>query len=182
MDNLESKVVDAILERTTDKITIDNVEYPVGPPTAGTLILISELVADFPEVNEKPQNVYTEVLRIARDASALGRIVATLILGAKRIKEERKISVTVAVESWRRWSWRKFRMVSECKEITEFQSEIDYISARLVDEVSSNTLLKIVAKQLGMMQVADFFELSTFLSGANRLKATREVETASGAK
>lgn len=179
MDSLEKKVADAILERSTDIITIDGREYPIGPPTAGTLILVSELVADMPEIVEKPENYYHEVLRVARDVSVLGRIVATLILGAKRIKEQRKVIAESSVEQ-KRWSWRKFRKVSimttEKKEILE----IDYLAGRLLDEVTNETLLKIVAKRLGMLQVKDFFELTTFLSVANRLKATREVETASG--
>lgn len=179
MENLESRVADAILERATDIITIDERDYPIGPPSAGTLILVSELVADIPDIAEKPENYYHEVLRIARDVHVLGRIVATLILGAKRIKEQRKVMTSVLVER-KIWSWRKLRKV--CIMITEpaEKLEIDYLAERLLDEVTNETLLKIVAKRLGMLQVKDFFELTTFLSVANRLKPTREVETASG--
>lgn len=179
MDNLESKVADAILERTTDIITIDGRDYPIGPPSAGTLILVSELVADMPDIAEKPENYYQEVLRIARDVSVLGRIVATLILGAKRIKEQRKVMASASVER-KKWSWRKLRKVSFMTTETAEKLEIDYLSERLLDEVTNETLLKIVAKRLGMLQIKDFFELTTFLSVANRLKPTREVETASG--
>lgn len=179
METLESKVADAILERATDIITIDGRDYPIGPPSAGTLILVSELVADMPDISEKPENYYQEVLRIAKDVSVLGRIVATLILGARRIKEQHKVEVTVPVER-KKWSWRKFRRVSIMTTGTEEKPEIDYLSERLLDEVTNETLLKIVAKRLGMLQIKDFFELTTFLSAANRLKATREVETASG--
>lgn len=179
MENLESKVADAILERTTDIITIDGRDYPIAPPTAGTLILVSELVADMPDITEKPENYYQEVLRVARNVSVLGRIVATLILGAKRIKEQRTLLVKAPVKRMH-WSWKKFRKISTTtKELVE-KLEIDYIAERLIDEISNKTLLKIVVKRLGMMQVKDFFELTTFLSVANRLKPTREVETASG--
>lgn len=179
MDSLETKVADAILERATDIITIDGREYPIGPPTAGTLILVSELVADMPDIADNPENIYHEVLRIARDVSVLGRIVATLILGAKRIKEQRKVVAQVSVER-KRWSWRKFCKVSMMTTEPIEMLEIDYLAERLLDEVTNETLLRIVAKRLGMLQVKDFFELTTFLSVANRLKATREVETASG--
>lgn len=179
MENLESKVADAILERVTDVITIDGREYPIGPPTAGTLILVSELVASLPEVSETPENYYREVLRVAKDMSIIGRIVATLILGAKRIKEQRTVTVFVSQER-KKWSWRKLGKVKVDTSVAVMKPEIDYIAQRIIDEVTNETLLKIVAKRLGMLQIKDFFELTTFLSGANRLKATREVETASG--
>lgn len=179
MNNLETKVADAILERTTDVITIDGRDYPIGPPTAGTLILVSELVADMPNIAENPENYFQEVLRVARDVSVLGRIVATLILGAKRIKEQRKVSATVPVEKTR-WSWRRLRRIKMMTSKSVEMLEINYLAERILDEITNETLLKIVAKRLGMMQIKDFFELTTFLSVANRLKPTREVETASG--
>lgn len=180
MDSLETKVVDTILERTTDTITIDGKDYPIAPPTAGTLILVSELTAKFPVISEAPKNIYQEVLATAKDMKILGNIVATLILGAKRIKENRTVSVSKTTHEIRKWSWRKFRYVKENITETTEMLEVQYLAMRLIDEVSNATLLKIIAKRLGMMQVQDFFELTTFLSVANRLKATREVETASG--
>lgn len=180
MDSLETKVVDTILERVTDIITIDGKEYPIAPPTAGTLIMVSELVAEMPSISENPNNIFQEVLATAKDIAVLGKIVATLILGAKRIKEHHKVQVSIVTREIKKWSWRKFRMVHETITETSEQLEVDYLAGRLIDEVSNATLLKVVAKRLGMMQVQDFFELTTFLSVANRLKATREVETVSG--
>ena len=86
---------------------------------------------------------------------------------------------SVSVER-KKWSWRKLRKVSAMTTETTEKLEIDYLAERLLDEVTNETLLKIVAKRLGMLQIKDFFELTTFLSVANRLKPTREVETASG--
>lgn len=180
MTSLETKVTDAILQRSEESITIDGHEYPIGPPTPGTIILISELVAQMPEINPEPKNIYHEVLRTAKDLSILGRIVATLILGAKRIKECRKVIVNEGIEYYERWSWRRLRKVTESRQIVSEKLEIDWLTEKLINEVSSEVQSKIVAKRLGMHHIADFFELTTFLSEANRLKATREVETASG--
>lgn len=179
-NSIEKEVVDAILERAADTITIDGVEYAVGSPTPATIIMISELIPLLPNINPKADNIFVEVLRFAKDASVIGRIAATLILGAKRIKQQRKVAVNGGTEYYTRWSWRKFRKTVETRNTIVERSELDYLAERLLEEVSSETLLKVTARQLGLMQINDFFELTTFLSEANRIKPTREVETVSG--
>lgn len=181
MDNIEKLVSDAILQNPSDTITIDGVEYPITSPTPATLILVSELVSSMPYIDRKAPNIMYEVLRTAKDMAVVGKIVATLILGAKRIKERRKVCKS-RIEYYERWSWRKFRKVVESRKVVEEQLEIDYLAERLLDEVTTDTLLRVTAKRLGQMQIGDFFELTTSLSEANVIKRTKEVEeTASGA-
>lgn len=180
MENLEKLVTDAILQRASDVIVIDGEEYPITPATPATLILVSELVSTMPEVNRNTESIPHEVLGTAKNLSVIGRIAATLILGAKRIKEHRFKTITHTAET-KRWSWKKFRFVVERATTTTRRLEVDYLAERLLDEVTNETLLKIVSKRLGLMQLSDFFELTAFLSEANQLKRTREAEaTASG--
>lgn len=179
METLEKKVADAILERASDSITIEGKEYPIAPPSPATLILVSELVATMPIVKKDAENALYEVLSTAKDLSVIGKIVATLILGAKRIKEHRKIEISHTEKS-KRWSWRKFRFMFSERKTTKEIEELDYLAEKILEEVTPATLLKVVIKRIGNMQVMDFFELTTSLSAANLLKRTKEVETASG--
>lgn len=170
MDNLEKLVTDTILQRASDVLLIDGIEYQITPPTPATLILISEMVSTLPVVNRKTDNILLEVLSTAKDMSIVGKIAATLILGAKRIKENRYITIKHSTET-KRWSWKKFRYVISTSKVLE----VDYLAERILNEVTSETLVKIVSKRLGMMQIGDFFELTTSLSEANQLKRTKEV-------
>lgn len=104
-----------------------------------------------------------EVLGKAKDMALIGKIAATLILGAKRIKE-------------RRYVYGKNRWFGVAKRTLE----IDYLSERILDEVTNETLVNLVSKRLGKMQIGDFFQLTASLSEANLLKRTKEAETASG--
>lgn len=177
---LEKAVADAILQRASDSITIEGHKFDIAPPTSATLILISELVSTMPTVNKNAPNVLYEVLGTAKDLRVIGKIVATLILGAKRIRENRKIEATETVKI-RRWSWHKFRHVeTETVKARTSLSEVDWLADKLLYEVTSQTLLQVVAKRLGQMQLADFFALTTSLSVQNHTKRTKEVETVRG--
>lgn len=161
MDNLEKIVSDTILQRASDVIVIDGTEYPITPPTPATLILVSELVAELPVINRHTDNIIREVLSSAKDLSVIGKITATLILGAKRIKERRYKTI-----KQKRWG-----VFSK----TERVLEIDYLAERILNDVTNKTLVELISKRLGMMQIGDFFEVTTFLSEANLIKRTREV-------
>ena len=173
MENIEKKVTDAILQRA-ESFVLDGVEYPITPPTPATLILISELVSTMPVVDRKASNILYEVLATAKDLSVIGEIVATLILGAKRIKERRYVTIQDETEM-KRWSWKRFRFVTSRTIIETKVLEVDYLAERLLNEVTNEALVNIVSKRLGMMQIGDFFELTTSLSEANQLKRTKEV-------
>lgn len=174
MDNLEKLVTDTILQQASDVIAIDGVEYPITPPTPATVIMISELVSQLPVVNRRADNILYEVLGTAKDMEVMGKIVATLILGAKRIKERRYTTITHTTET-KHWSWKKFRFVADRATTTQRLLEVDYLAEKILNEVTNATLIKLVSKRLGQMQIGDFFELTTFLSEANLLRRTREV-------
>ncbi|MBO7287324.1 MAG: hypothetical protein J6U85_03740 [Bacteroidales bacterium] len=161
MENLEKKVVDCILQRQ-ETITIGDKEYQLAPPTPATLILISELVATMPVIDKNNSDILSEVLCKAKDLSVLGQIAATLILGAKRIKERNHIILKTS----------PFRR----KKVLEY----DYISELILNEITNASLMKLITSRLNNMQIGDFFVLTTSLSEANLLKRTKEVEIVSG--
>lgn len=178
MESLEKKVANAILERSSDELTIDGAKYPIAPPTPATLILVSELVAEISNVKITGDNLMQEMLRTAKDMKPVGKIAAVLILGAKRVRENRTV-IREDFTGKRKWSWRRFKMVDETKRISE--NELDWLSNKILEEVSPKTLMKVVSKRLSNMEMADFFGLTVSLSGANLTKRTVEAETASGA-
>ena len=172
---IEKKVADAVLERASSSIEIDGVEYPIAPPTLATLILVSELIAELPEVRRDAENVLLETLHAARNCKVLGKIVATLIIGAKRIKENRTVVVNEQRRA-RKFSWRKMRFET-AKTTRDIEvSELDHLSELILDNCSANVLTQVVSKRLIDMGVGDFFALTTSLSAANLLQSTKEVE------
>lgn len=171
---LERGVADAILEREAEVVEIAGEQFPIAPPTVATLIMVSELVAEMPMVNKETDNALVEVLATARDMAVVGQVMAVLTLGAKRVKECRER----VMSRRRRWSWRRMRMEVEERRVPE----VEWLGARLLEEMSSKEMLEVVSKRLVMLGVADFFAVTTSLSEANQLRRTRGVETQSGAR
>lgn len=180
METLEKKVTDAILQRSSDSLEFAGNVYPIAPPTPATLILISEQIAEMPEVRLDTDNLLFEVLNKAKGCKAIGKIAATLILGAKRINEHHRITVEKVVPC-RTSSWKRLRWATACyrKERVEVD-ELEHLSTLILEECSNKTLRELVTKRLNNMQISDFFGLTTSLSEANLLKRTKEVATASG--
>lgn len=176
MSTIENKVADAILQKQGE-IKLDGIVWQVEQPSVATLIMVSELASELPEISQSSKVVF-EVLSKGKDAVNVGKIAATLILGAKRIKENKYVDVVTKTAS-KRFSWRKLRIVrKEVEKVTE-EPEIDVLTRSLLN-MSPGDLSALIAYLLTFMQVADFFLITTSLKGTNLLKSTREVETASG--
>ncbi len=172
--NIEQQVAEAILQKATTSIDIDGHTFEVAPPTPATLILVSAITSEMPAIDKKTDNILFETLRTAKDAEAIGKIAATLIIGAKRIREDRRIKVATK----RKWSWRRLRFETE----DETMTELEYVTRAVLEEISPAQLSQVISQRFLDMQVADFFGLTTSLSEINITKRTREVEeTASGA-
>lgn len=170
---IESQVAETILEQT-EKINIDGREYTLNPPSTATLILASKYISQMPEVRSDAENVFFEVLRTAKDCGIIGKIVAVLILGAKRIKENVKIQIQKPPRKTLLGLMRKRE-----PETTEI-AELDYLAEKLLDNYTPMELSELFSKRIMEIGVSDFFGLTTSLYEANLLKRTREVETASG--
>lgn len=175
MESIEKKVTDAILQRSSLDIEVEGKVYPIAPATPATLILVSELVAGMPEINTDAENLLFETLRTAKDCKVIGTIVATLILGAKRIKENNVITVPRRVQT-SRFSWKQLRKVTLYKTVTKEMTELEYLSDIILENCTPAVISEIVSKRLMDMGISDFFGLTTSLSAANLIRKTREVE------
>ncbi len=165
---IESQVADTVLQRRSE-VEVGGVIYEVAPPTTATLILVSEEVSMLPQIEvNKETDILTETLRIAKDCSFLGDILAILILGANGITEKKTITKK-----------RFFGLIEEETEI-----EIDKqkeLSELLLRHKSPKELNELTAHILAGMEIGDFFGLTTSLIEINLIKPTREVgTTASG--
>ena len=72
MKTIEQQVADTILQQPTDEITIGGRTYPIGQPTPATLIMVSGLVSQLPEMDPKSDNILVEVLAKAKDCRIIG--------------------------------------------------------------------------------------------------------------
>ena len=157
---LEQQVADTILQHKTTSLEIEGRTFEIPAPTPATIMMVSAEVHRMPRINPNPKSILNEALLTAKDCEAVGRIAAILVLGAKRINESRK------------WSWRKFRFITK----QETESELDFVTRHILEELTPATLNETITKRLMEMQVGDFFGLTTSLSAINILKKTKEVE------
>lgn len=176
METIEKKVAETILQGAISTIEIEGTKYHVAHPTVGTLILISELVANYPEINAAPESMLIEVLRTARNSKLIGDVAAALILGAKRIKEHRTIYMKTYVPCTR-FSLRKMKKVEGYKEVLEPTEEKDALAQMILLNCRASVIRDIIQKRFDELEIADFFGITTSLSEANLLAATKEVET-----
>lgn len=133
-------------------------DYRVAPPTIGTLIAVSEAVAQLPALDLESDNAATTALRAARHARHIATAIATFILGAKAIRE-------AATRQPCRWlSWLPIGRKSPLESLTQ----------TLLDTTSPQELLEALPLILRGMQVQDFFALTAFLTSVNVTKPTNE--------
>lgn len=174
---LEQRVVDTlVLDNLTGRgLNIGGETYIFTDPTPATLMMVSAEVSKMPSIDSHTKNVLYEVLLKAKDARTIGRIAAILLLGAKRIKEGHCVQ---RLRQERRWSWRKLRFINTQE--TGNEPELEYLTDKILEEITTKTLAEFIGKRIAEMQVGDFFGLTTSLSAINMIRATKEVETAPG--
>lgn len=143
METIESKVAGAVLEKAIP-VTVGGKIYKIAPPSTGTLILVSEKIAELPA--DWQGDVFDAVLRNAKDCRALGDIAAILVLGAARIESNRP-------------KWLKKDQAALAK--------------HLLNTVSIAGLKLIIKTGLSSLGVGDFFGLTTSLIDVNLLKRTK---------
>ena len=152
-DTLERKVAGTVLQEK-QTITIGNRKYKVAQPTAATLILMSVEVAELPRSMrlDNGEDFFNITIRDAKDCKALGRILATIMVGARPTLIGQLFS----------------------------RLRIKALGWKLLARHSSRQLNETYPKLINNLQVADFFALTAFLSGQNITKATKAETTASG--
>ena len=169
--NIEAQTASTILQKP-EEVVVGNTTYKVAPPSTATLILVSEAVANMPQVNLKSENIVDESLYVAKDCRIEGEIIAIMILGAKGLIETRKVRQTK--EKRRLWGLWKQRYEVETEETINRKAEL---SKQLLEDVSPRELMNLTSRLLQGMQIADFFGLTTFLIEINLLRQTKVVQT-----
>ena len=163
MKKIETKVADTILQRSQE-VKIGEKTYQVTPPTTATLILISELVAQLPQVTLDATKELPESLRIAKDCRVLGDIVAVLILGATDPNKKQSPRP--------KWFTREKTAATQQREL----------AAEILYNMKPSELSELTRRLLQKMEIGYFFGFTVSLIEVNLTKATRETEemTASG--
>lgn len=171
-DTVQGKVADEVLQRP-EIIEIGWMSFCVPPPTTGTLIMVSEELARFPEIKMSEDTLVYDVLREARRCEGIGRAVATILIGAKRIHE---FEEKTKAKSEKRPCFLK-RLFKETGEWKEEEHPVTALARDLLDNAGNRELQEAFAKLIQRMQLGDFFALTTFLNAINQTKPTREVGT-----
>jgi len=156
----EQRTGDTILQKEIS-VTLDGRDYTAAPPSVATLILVSELVSTLPRIKtDNTKDILGQVLRIARDTTALGDILATLILGAKAIRQEKNKPLN------------RVRRLLHIKHQTHYQK-----LAQAALDLAPTNLEQETARILSSMEVGDFFGFTASLIEINLLRQTREAGT-----
>ena len=174
---LERKVAITILEEPIGEIAIGDDIYRVPAPTTATLIAVSALISELPELDLTVADDFlaAEVLSHAGAGRTLARIAATLMLGAKRIREEREIEVEDRSETGN--ALRRCRgRLAWFRPKTWRVKELDYVSNLLEESCTHGKLREIIYTLIKESGLDDFFYLTTSLRAKNLLQRTREVE------
>ena len=170
-ETIESRVASAILEKPIGEIKVGGKTYKIAPPSIGTLILISEIIATLPVVKDAPKDQQlSAVLHYAKDYRKLGEIGAILILGANGLVEETTKKVEVI--------HKRFFGLIERKEVKEVPVLIDRkaeLADAIIKTVGAKTLYDTIVQRLSDLEIGYFFSITTSLSEANLIKPTKEV-------
>lgn len=158
---IEQRTAEAVLQKPKE-VTVGGRQYTIAPPSIATLILASEAVSHLPALRMDGEAVVEEVLRNAKDCAAIGELTATLLLGAKRIREGRH----------RRRTLRDIICGHGRRE-----TEQEALARELLETLSPRELYKLLSEALVEMQLQDFFGLTTFLTEINLTRPTKKVET-----
>ncbi len=166
-ESIEKKVADTLLQKSKE-IIIGGANYSVAPPSTATLILVSEMIAEIPDIDvQKESDILSWSLRNAKDCCFIGDIVATLILGAKGITEEIEV-----IES-------KFFGFQKKKVIVTINHK-ELLSKKILQELTPKELSELAAKLFEGMEIGFFFQIITFLLEVNLTKRTKTETTVSG--
>lgn len=154
----EQKTAAAILQKPIE-IKIGKRIFEVPRPTLATIIEISAMIAEYKDVeyNETPDDPVSEVLRVAQYYNGIERILAMIILGAKKAKKTYKIFGLVILKSHR----------------------LDNLAKKIKENLTPKEITETLIKVFGTMDCAFFLITITSLHRVNHLRTTKGT-TASG--
>lgn len=164
-ETIETITARAILQEPLE-IPVSGKIYKVAPPTLGTLIEVSKYISQLPKIDKEfiknKEDIMQNALYLAKDSSALGDIIAIMMLGTKNL-------TTTETKEKRIF----FGLVRKIETITtNNQTELSKAIIHELSIIEINFLFQTLVKMLG----ADFF-LSTldFLNEINLLKETKTI-------
>ena len=165
--NIEQKVADTLLEKKI-QVKVGAKVYEAPAHTLGTLVMVSELIGDLPEIETKED--VPAIFRNVRHGREIARICAIFILGAKAVKAEQN---------------KPFSAENRIRRLIRFQfgsfhprTAVDELRDEILDNYTNADISRIVAHLVDASNLEDFFELSTFLKEVNLTTPTKvETET-----
>ena len=162
---IESRVAATILERTVSTLEIEGVTYNIAPPTIGTLILASEIVSFFPQIDtvDDKQRIFMALFK-AKDFKMISDLAAVLILGSKRLTEEREVTVE------KRHLFGLIKRKHRVRQTVDLRAEL---AKKILDNVRPSVLFEVIVKRLRDNEIMTFFAITTSLNAANILKPTK---------
>ncbi len=161
---IEARAAQTILQ-TPVEVSVGGKTYTAAPPSVATIILASQYTATLPRMEFSKERVLEDTLRNAKDCEGVSAVVATLLLGAKRINAD--------IARRRHW-WRRLLLPR--------LPLLQRTAKELAEGLTPKELHRLAGELLAGMEVADFFGLTTFLTEINMTRPTKvETEqTASG--
>ena len=160
---IEHKVADTILEKK-QTITLGDKKYEVAPPTLATIVEVSSLISELPEMDTHPDNLLIEALRAKDGARVLSDILATLILGTKGLISHKKV-----VKSY------FFGLIKRSEVIVV--DEKKRLSDVIFNDLEPKRISAEIGNLLGDLQTGFFFGTMASLDAVNLIKPTKETET-----
>ena len=169
-ETIETRVAEAVLQQPME-VAVGKSTYLVAPPSVATLILASEAVSRLPAGAMDEQRVLEETLAKAEYCRPLGEVAAILILGAKGLTE----TVKVKEKQRRRYLFGLFHL-TRTVEVERIVNRKEQLADDLLENLTPSELNLLISQILRRMQIADFFGLTTVLTGANLLRPTKVEE------
>lgn len=161
---IQQKVAQEILQEPST-IILDGKEYSIPLPTYGTLCAISAIISEVPESEEvTSETTVSDLLNRAKDENYAPKVLATLILGSRRLNE-----IHVSKEKIKWLKWHKNRQERQIK-------EIDYLTDIFTHDVRISEVVMAVVKILNeKMDLSFFSSVGGFLKGVQMTKPTNEI-------
>lgn len=154
---IEQRAAQTILEESIGKLTLDGKTYDIPAPTTATLIMVSGLISELPELDLSlpEQELPGEMLHKAKDCGAVAKIAAAFILGAKKTRQ-------AECQNW-------FTRLRRNKRIPR----LDELADKLMLNCTPTQLRNLLTSIFSVSGIDDFFIITTSLRTRNLLAATR---------
>lgn len=152
---LEEKTAEAMLQ-SPYAVTVGRRHYLVRPMTIATLAMLSKEISRVTiSIDKDPQEFVFGLLKNASQFEGIGRIIAIMILGAKKLTPH---------------GWLKVL------KIPFYRWRLNDLARYINENLTGGEINTIMGETMKRMEVVDFFQITTFLSEINMLKA-KKVET-----